>query len=53
MSHCPLKAWCPFCVMGKGTERPHMKGGDLERGSPIVFADFLHMKADGTYYEDG
>jgi hypothetical protein len=49
-THYPFKAWCPFCVMGKATTAPHRRqAGADTRGSPMVMADFLHMKADGVF----
>ena len=33
ISHCPYRAWCRFCVMGRGKADPHRRH---EEGDPAV-----------------
>ena len=53
LSHYLFKPWCEFCVMGKGTQARHGQLDVLENNDGLLVSlDFLHAKADGTFYED-
>ena len=41
-THLPYQAWCKYCVMGRGKERPHHRVPETHVGPvPLVQLDFL------------
>merc|ERR1712194_90600 len=55
LTHARFQPWCEYCVLGKGTTVAHRvaEPDSRERIGPRCEFDFAHMKADGTYIEEG
>ena len=55
LTHAKFAPWCEYCIMGKGTEAAHraVSAADREPAGPRIEFDFAHMKADGSFFEDG
>ena len=53
--HNPPAAWCPYCIMGCGTEAAHATQpyAHEDKRGPQIEIDYLHMKADGTFFLPG
>ena len=44
-THLPYQAWCKYCVMGRGKERPHHRVPETHVGPvPLVQLDFSFIK---------
>jgi hypothetical protein len=55
LTHAKFAPWCEACILGKGASAAHrpVAPEDRERTGPRFEFDFAHMKADGTFFEDG
>ena len=53
VTHCPFRAWCPWCVQGKCKATPHLSsGGPSEQGHvPLVAFDYCFMSDKGKISE--
>ena len=53
VTHCPFRAWCPWCVQGKSKATPHYSsGGSSEQGHvPVVAFDYCFMSDRGKASE--
>ena len=45
-SHLPYRAWCKWCVMGRGTGTPHSRIGQTSRITRIGLVYFYLIGAD-------
>ena len=43
VSHQPYRAWCRFCVMGRGKADFHMKSEDKDGRIPTIACDYCFM----------
>ena len=55
LTHAKFAPWCEFCIMGKGPAAAHraVTVEDREPSGPRFEFDFAHMKADGSFFDDG
>ena len=51
--HCPSRAWCEFCVMGKCHNGSHTKRTATRDANPVVSIDYAHMKSSEIEKEAG
>ena len=45
-THVPMRAWCEFCVMGKGKNSQHRSGEKMKREVPMISYDYMMPKSD-------
>ena len=52
-THTPYRAWCPYCVKGRGYKAAHKKRTEAEkkeerekRGVPRICMDYFYMSAE-------
>ena len=38
--HLPYRAWCRFCVIGRGKATPHFQHGEEDIGVPTICTDY-------------
>ena len=44
--HLPYRAWCPYCVRGRGRNTPHRRLGDGQHdGVPRIALDYFFMSS--------
>ena len=51
--HCPFRAWCEFCVMGKCHNDSHTKRNATPDANPVVSIDYAYMKSAEVEQEAG
>ena len=51
--HCPFRAWCEFCVMGKYHNDSHAKRFATPDANPVVSIDYAYMKSSETEEQAG
>jgi len=51
--HCPFRAWCEFCVMGKCHNDSHTKRTATPDANPVVSIDYAYMKSSEIEKEAG
>ena len=44
LTHTPFRAWCKWCLQGRGRDDPHRTGANTEHVIPIIFLDYLFLK---------
>ena len=47
-SHLPYRAWCKFCVMGRGLGELHCQQCNAEPTIPIVVLDYFFITEEGV-----
>ena len=51
--HCPFRAWCEFCVMGKCHNDSHTKRNATPDANPVVSIGYAYMKSAEVEQEAG
>ena len=51
VTHYPCRSWCKWCIMGRGTGRPHTKSTQ-ESMVPIVGMDYFYVTKEGIRRRD-
>ena len=47
LTHCPMRSWCKYCIMGRGKEADKRRGGGNSEGLKEIHIDYCFPKTEG------